>query len=295
MESKPLVSIGLPLYNCEDRVEKVLSFFLNQSYKNIEIIVSDNFSTDKTSEIIKKKFGNNNKIKFYNQKANIGATKNFNFVLEKSNGKYFMWASYDDEWNLDYIKNGVKELEKNEDSITIIGITKIYDKKKNLRIKYSEKYELNGNKKERLTNFLKYNYGDHLIYGIHRLKIIKNIKFSTKFFSPEMYFLFNILCQGKIIGSKTLEFYKHEDFNYSKTKYKYIRGDNRIRQAKQYQLKENFLTRHGMMLAIIFKVISDFNILRSLFLLLQILLFKNPILRLIKIDTKNSRNMTEFN
>ena len=80
-------------------------FFLKQSYQNIEIIISDNFSTDKTSEIIKQEYGNNNKIKLYNQITNIGAPKNFNFVLEKSIGKYFMWASHDDEWNIDYIKN----------------------------------------------------------------------------------------------------------------------------------------------------------------------------------------------
>ena len=146
MEPKPLVSIGIPSYNCEDKIKNLLKFFLKQSYQNIEIIISDNFSTDKTSEVIKKEYGNNNKIKLYNQISNMGATKNFNFVLEKSIGKYFMWASYDDEWNADYIKNGVEELEKNEDCITVTGITKIYDKKNKLRIKYSEFYELNGSK-----------------------------------------------------------------------------------------------------------------------------------------------------
>lgn len=295
MESKPLVSIGIPSYNCEDKIKNVLNFFLKQSYQNIEIIISDNFSTDKTLEIIQQGYGNNNKIKLYNQITNIGASKNFNFVLEKSTGKYFMWASYDDEWNMDYIKNGVEELEKNEEYITVTGITKIYDKKNKLRVKYSEYYELNGSKQNRLKNFLRYNYGDHLIYGIHRLKIIKNIKFKTNYFSPEIYFLFNILCQGKIIGSRLLEFTKHEEFNYSKKQLKYIRGSNRKRQAQQYKLKENFYTRHGMMLTIIIKIILNFNVLTSLSLILQIILFKNPILRLIKIYPQNSKNTIEFN
>lgn len=295
MEPKPLVSIGIPSYNCEDKIKNLLKFFLKQSYQNIEIIISDNFSTDKTSEIIKQEYGNNNKIKLYNQITNIGAPKNFNFVLEKSIGKYFMWASYDDEWNTDYIKNGVEELEKNEDCITVTGITKIYDRKNKLRIKYSEFYELNGSKKDRLKNFLRYNYSDHLIYGIHRLRIIKNIKLKTKFFSPEMYFLFNILCQGKIIGSKLLEFNKYEEFNYSKKQFKYIKGSNKKRQAQHYKLKENFYTRHGMMLTIIIKIILNFNVLTSLSLILQIILFKNPILRLIKIYPQNSKNTIEFN
>lgn len=295
MESKPLVSIGVPLYNSEDRIKKVLNFFLSQSYENIEIIISDNFSSDQTSKIIKNNFLDNYKIKFYQQKKNIGAIKNFNFVLKKSNGKYFMWASYDDEWNLDFIKNGVKILEGNENIITATGITKIYDKQKILRIKYSENYDLNGNKYERLKNFLKYNYSDHLIYGLHRLKKIKKLKLSTRFFSPEIYFLFNILCYGKIIGSKNLEFRKYEDFNFSKKQNKYVKGNNRIRQAKHYKLKENFLTRHGMMITLIFKIIFSFNILTSFSLLTQIFLFKNPILRLFNIYPVNSKNMTNFN
>ena len=294
MELKPLVSIGMPLYNSEDRIEKVLKFFLSQSYKNIEIIISDNLSTDKTSKIIKNNFLQNHRIKFFQQKINIGATRNFNFVLDKSNGKYFMWASYDDEWNSDYIKNGVEKLEKDEGIVTITGVTKIYDKNKILRIQYSEDYNLNGNKYERLKNFLRYNYGDHLIYGIHRLSIVKKIKFSTKFFSPEIYFLFNILCFGKIIGSENLQFNKYEDFKYSRKQNKYIKGGNRIRQAKHYKLKENILTRHGMMIAVIFKIVSSFNLLTSFLLLVQILLFKNPVLRLIKIYPKNSKNMKEF-
>lgn len=295
MESKPLVSIGIPLYNCEDRVVNLLNFFLEQSYENIEIVISDNCSTDKTFDIVKQKYGNNNKIKLYNQRTNIGATNNFNFVLEKSIGKYFMWAAYDDEWNFDYIKNGIEQLEKNLDCVSLTGITKIYDKQNILRVQYSENYELDGSRNERLKNFLRYNYGDHLIYGIHRLQIIKNIKFSNNFFSPEILFLFNILCHGKIIGSKLLEFKKYEEFNYSKTQSKYIKGNDRKRQAKHYRLKENFYTRHGMMLRIIKSIFVNFNIATSLTLILQIILFKNPILRLINIYPPNSKNTIEIN
>ena len=295
MPNNPLVSIGMPIYNAENNIVSFIDFFLSQSYKNFELIISDNCSNDKTVSIIKKKYLPNKKIIFFQQEKNYGATNNFNFVIENSNGKYFMWACHDDKWNFDYIKNGVEELEKNEDCVTITGITKIYDKKNILRIKYSEDYELNGSKKDRLKNFLRYNYSDHLIYGIHRLRIIKNIKFKTNFFSPEIYFLFNILCQGKIIGSKSLEFNKYEEFNYSKKQLKYIKGNNRERQAQQYKLRENLYTRHGMMLTIIIKIILNFSILTSLSLILQILLFKNPILRLIKIYPQNSKNMTEIN
>ena len=97
MEKQPLVSVGMPIYNRPESFKKALSSIINQTYENIEIIISDNCSENK--EIIKiiDKFKMNDKrITFYQQTENIGALANFAFVEEKASGEYFMWASDDD-------------------------------------------------------------------------------------------------------------------------------------------------------------------------------------------------------
>ncbi len=90
-----LVSIGIPTYNrANSYLKQALRSAVNQTYKNIEIIVSDNCSADDTESVVKE--FNDSRIKYYRQKENIGAVPNCNFCLEQSQGKYFL-ALYDDD------------------------------------------------------------------------------------------------------------------------------------------------------------------------------------------------------
>ena len=94
--SLPLVSIGLPVYNGDTSLRAALDCLLAQDYPNIELIISDNASTDTTPKICEEYSQNENRIKYFRSKENHGAIWNFNRVFELSAGKYFMWAAYDD-------------------------------------------------------------------------------------------------------------------------------------------------------------------------------------------------------
>src|SRR4051794_8907500 len=95
--NQPLVSIGIPAYQRESYIGRALQSALSQDYKNIEILVSDNASTDKTAEIIQELAKKNPRIRFHRQSENIGLTKNFNFVLNEAKGEFFLWLG-DDDW-----------------------------------------------------------------------------------------------------------------------------------------------------------------------------------------------------
>ena len=60
MNQLPLVSICIPTYNSEKYIEQMLTTISNQTYKNIEVIISDNFSTDKTFDILQSYKKNSN-------------------------------------------------------------------------------------------------------------------------------------------------------------------------------------------------------------------------------------------
>jgi glycosyltransferase involved in cell wall biosynthesis len=105
-ELKPLVSVGIPCYNRPEGLRRTLECITNQSYGNLEIIVSDNFSENPRVEEVGREFENNDsRIVYYRQGENIGAYNNFSFVLDKAKGRYFMWASDDDLWDLNFVSS----------------------------------------------------------------------------------------------------------------------------------------------------------------------------------------------
>ena len=78
---KPLVTIGIPTYNRADSLSEAIHSAINQSYQNIEVIISDNASTDNTKTICTQIESKDNRIKYVRQKKNIGSVNNFNAVL----------------------------------------------------------------------------------------------------------------------------------------------------------------------------------------------------------------------
>ena len=104
---QPLVSIGLPVFNGEDFLENALDSILSQTYRNIEVIVCDNASTDRTESIIASYAQNDERIKYSRHDENLGAALNYNSTFELSKGKYFKWAAHDDVMHENYIEQCV--------------------------------------------------------------------------------------------------------------------------------------------------------------------------------------------
>ena len=100
--TNPLVSIGIPTYNrANSYLKHALRSAVNQTYKNIEIIVSDNCSQDNTESVVRE--FNDPRIRYYKQKVNIGSLNNSNFCLEQSQGTYFLMLFDDDLIDNDFI------------------------------------------------------------------------------------------------------------------------------------------------------------------------------------------------
>lgn len=96
MTWRPLVSIGMPLFNAERHLAEALDSLLAQDYPNLELIISDNASTDATESICREYAARDKRISYHRTEANQGAVWNFNHVFELAQGELFMWAAHDD-------------------------------------------------------------------------------------------------------------------------------------------------------------------------------------------------------
>lgn len=106
---QPKISICIPVYNCEKFIGAAIESVLAQSYKNYELIILNNCSTDNTAKIIGKY--NDSRIRVVDQKINIGAAGNWNCALRESSGKYLKILCADDIIYPDCILKQVECLE----------------------------------------------------------------------------------------------------------------------------------------------------------------------------------------
>jgi glycosyltransferase involved in cell wall biosynthesis len=90
----PLISVLLSVYNDEKNIKKSIDSILLQSYKNIELLVMDDCSLDRTYEILNEI--NDSRVKIFRNKENQGLTKSLNTLIENSSGKILARQDSDD-------------------------------------------------------------------------------------------------------------------------------------------------------------------------------------------------------
>jgi glycosyltransferase involved in cell wall biosynthesis len=113
MNNAPQVSIGLPVYNGENYLSEAIASVLDQTYTDFELVVADNASTDRTSEICRDYAASDRRVRYLRNEHNIGAPKNYDLVWARSSGKYFKWLAHDDRIKPRYLAATVAALENN--------------------------------------------------------------------------------------------------------------------------------------------------------------------------------------
>jgi glycosyltransferase involved in cell wall biosynthesis len=90
------VSIGVPVYNGARYLAEALDSIVSQTYRDLEIVIGDNASTDATEEICRDYASRDPRIVYRRHPRNLGASANYNFVFDRSSGELFKWAAHDD-------------------------------------------------------------------------------------------------------------------------------------------------------------------------------------------------------
>lgn len=113
MTETALVSIGLPTHNGEPFIAQALESLLRQDHREIEIVVSDNASTDRTPEIVRDFIRRDSRIRHEPIGELLSAPRNFNRVFSLTRAPHFMWAADDDLWDPSYVRRCLAALAAN--------------------------------------------------------------------------------------------------------------------------------------------------------------------------------------
>ena len=121
-----LVTVVVPVYNVESYVEDCIRSIMNQTYKNIEIIIVNDGSTDSSGEVCKKIQKEDSRIRYY-EKKNGGLSDARNFGIGLAKGRYIFFADSDDLVSKYIIQYLIKLIQSNDSQIAIASINHFYE------------------------------------------------------------------------------------------------------------------------------------------------------------------------
>jgi glycosyltransferase involved in cell wall biosynthesis len=119
VEPRPRVSIGLPVYNGENYIADAIRSFQRQTFDDLEVIVSDNASTDDTEKIVLDLANDDQRIRYMRRDENVGANRNFNRAFFYARGEFFKWAAHDDVLEPTYLERCVEALDADPEVVLV--------------------------------------------------------------------------------------------------------------------------------------------------------------------------------
>ena len=221
-KKKKKIDIILPNYNSSKFIKETIKSILRQTYKHWKLIIVDDFSDNKTREILKQI--SNKKIKIFNLNKNYGAGYCRNFAIKKSSSPYLAFIDSDDVWKKNKLKNQINFMEKN-----------------NFLFTYTN-YETFGDKIKKIINPKKLNF----------FNFIKNTSIATSTMMVKRELVGNI----RFTNTEICEDYFFKCRLLKKTKYAYCLNQ----YLTKYRIRKNSLQSNNVKnFYWIWKINRDFN------------------------------------
>ncbi|NIA30315.1 MAG: glycosyltransferase [Actinobacteria bacterium] len=198
MNSIPKLSVGIPVYNGEEFLELALDSILDQTFTDFEVVISDNASTDRTEEICRSFIAKDDRIRYFRNEENLGASRNYNRVFELSRGEYFKWAAVDDLCAPDYFLRCVHILDSRPDVVVCYPRTKIIDQHGQVLEEYDDGLNLQSDSAfERFRQFVRTARECNAVFGVIRSSVLQRTRLIENYNGSDIILLAELSLYGK--------------------------------------------------------------------------------------------------
>jgi glycosyltransferase involved in cell wall biosynthesis len=204
----------VPVRNGERYLRQALDSILTQSFSDLEVVISDNASTDSTAAICEEYATRDRRVRYERRPADIGPAENFNVVFRQSRGEYFKWAAADDICGPDFLRRAVEVLDTDVETVVCYARTAIIDDAG--QVVRAEDYEVPLEAEapaERLRALVRVDHrrhGAHELYGVMRSEALRRTDLHSPHVRSDSIALVQLCLQGKLVTLPDVLFFNRD-------------------------------------------------------------------------------------
>lgn len=263
------LSIIVPVYNTGKYLEKCINSLINQTYKNIEIVIVEDCSTDNSKTIIKK-FENRKNIKIIYNKKNSGLSYSRNIGILKSTGEYVGFIDSDDYVDLDYYEKIMNKIQKEKADLAICDVKIVYENTNEVLIsKGCENNDLS------VVNIINNGLAASACNKVFKRSLISQYQFSEGKVNEDIAVVIPAICNAKKITYIEECYYYYIQHNgsiqnssFSEKRFDIVYGIDltlsRIKNCKQYDEIEDALVFNQIITLFMYVLPKENNFIKRL-------------------------------
>lgn len=195
----PRVTIGLPVRNGERHLRSAIESILGQTWTDLELVVSDNASTDATAEICAA-YASDPRVRYERQPVDIGARENFHLVLSRARGEYFKWAACDDVLAPTFLERCVEALEADPGAVLAAADIEVIGDGGEPLGRWRRPITVGGDRPhERLRAFFEHDRVHQTIFGLIRRSALEQTGLLGPWYGSDRALLMELVLLGRFV------------------------------------------------------------------------------------------------
>lgn len=208
----PRVTLAMPVYNGENFIEEAIDSILAQDFRDFELIITDNASSDRTEAICRKAALNDPRVRYYRHPKNLGAAPNYNSGYELATGEYLKWCAHDDKISRNYLSECVRVLDSDPGVALVFGRTQCVDGKgAEIATVGQELPDLSGLRAaERFGRVIRFSGTCFEIFGLFRMDALRRTSLHRLYYGSDRALLAETALLGKFAKAADAVFYNRE-------------------------------------------------------------------------------------
>lgn len=194
----PKVTMGMPVFNGEPFVEAALRSLLAQSFKDFELIISDNASTDRTGEICRDYASADRRIRYTRNDVNVGFCRNQNSVYTRAIGRYFLLTHHDDIRSPQYLARTVEVLDADPSITVCYTLTRDIDERGRPLPRQDPPLRLDSmDLRERFRDVIRMDHVCEPDFGLTRMDVLRTTRLHGDYADSDRVLIAELILHGR--------------------------------------------------------------------------------------------------